>query len=503
MDKISGKQNKREGFERRVQRCCNVQNLLSNKPAYAVSSKPLVLSRAIELLIGPMVVFFSLQLVCAVQGVSFDINYLFLSVVASLSSFILFKEMDVWNSRDAGRFVIQLRNVLFAWVIVMLSLIVLAYVSSTTDIFAKGVIVAWCLITPFVLLAAHGFAQMLMAKFANRGQLKQKVVIVGINELGNRLAHEINADWRLKMSLCGYFDDRRLHDASDVEEADLIGQLKDLPDYVRKHDIDVVYVTLPMTQQQRILDLLDELRDTTASVYFSPDLQVYDLIQGRLDDINGIPVVAVCETPHVGVKSCLKRLSDVLISSIILLAISPILLSIAVAVRLNSPGNVIFKQRRYGLDGSVVTVYKFRSMTVTENGGDVVQAKKGDQRVTKVGAILRKYSLDELPQFINVLQGRMSVVGPRPHAVAHNEMYRKVIKGYMIRHKVKPGVTGWAQVKGSRGETDTVEKMQRRVELDLEYLRNWSLWFDIKIIVKTAFMMFNDENACSFSKMLI
>jgi len=175
--------------------------------------------------------------------------------------------------------------------------------------------------------------------------------------------------------------------------------------------------------------------------------------------------------------------------------VSPVMAAIAVGVKTGSPGPVLFKQRRYGLDGDEIVVYKFRSMTVSEDGAVVTQARKNDARVTRFGAFLRKSSLDELPQFINVLQGRMSIVGPRPHAVAHNEQYRKLIKGYMLRHKVKPGITGWAQVNGLRGETDTLDKMQARVACDIEYLRNWSLMFDLMIILKTVLVVFRDRNA--------
>ena len=190
-----------------------------------------------------------------------------------------------------------------------------------------------------------------------------------------------------------------------------------------------------------------------------------------------------------------KWLSDKILATLVLILISPILLLIALAIKIDSPGPVIFKQRRYGLNGEEILVYKFRSMTVCEDGGTIQQARKNDSRITRLGAFLRKTSLDELPQFINVLQGRMSIVGPRPHAVSHNETYRKLIKGYMVRHKVKPGITGWAQVNGYRGETETVDKMQKRIEYDLEYLRTWSLGLDLWIIVKTVAVVFSDRNA--------
>jgi len=206
-------------------------------------------------------------------------------------------------------------------------------------------------------------------------------------------------------------------------------------------------------------------------------------------------VVGICETPFTGTNELLKRVSDIVLASLIIVIISPVLLVLAIGVKLSSPGPVIFKQKRNGLDGEEITVYKFRSMTSQDNGPVVRQATKNDPRVTRFGAFLRRTSLDELPQFFNVLQGRMSIVGPRPHAVAHNEEYRRIIKAYMVRHKVKPGITGWAQVNGHRGETDTIEKMQARVEYDLEYLRNWSLGLDLQIIVRTIRLLFFDRNA--------
>jgi putative colanic acid biosynthesis UDP-glucose lipid carrier transferase len=241
--------------------------------------------------------------------------------------------------------------------------------------------------------------------------------------------------------------------------------------------------------------MLDELEDTTASVYFLPDIYVFDLMQARFDNVAGMPVIAIRETPFTGVNSMVKRISDIVLASLILVMLLPIMAVIAAAVKITSPGPVIFRQRRYGLYGEEIIVYKFRSMTVAEDGAKVVQAKRGDQRVTKIGGFLRRSSLDELPQFINVLQGRMSIVGPRPHAVAHNEQYRKLIKGYMLRHKVKPGITGWAQVNGLRGETETLDKMEARIQYDLDYLRVWSLWFDLWIILLTVRVVLKRENA--------
>jgi putative colanic acid biosynthesis UDP-glucose lipid carrier transferase len=212
-------------------------------------------------------------------------------------------------------------------------------------------------------------------------------------------------------------------------------------------------------------------------------------------NMDGVPVVSLLESPFVGINGLVKRLSDLMIAALLLVLLSPLMLLIAAGVKLGSPGPAIFRQRRNGLDGEEIVVYKFRSMRVQENGAQVRQATRDDPRVTPFGAFLRRTSLDELPQFINVLQGRMSIVGPRPHAVAHNEQYRPIIRSYMVRHKVRPGITGWAQVNGHRGETDVIEKMEARVAYDIEYLRNWSLGLDLRIIARTVKLVLLDRNA--------
>jgi putative colanic acid biosynthesis UDP-glucose lipid carrier transferase len=264
---------------------------------------------------------------------------------------------------------------------------------------------------------------------------------------------------------------------------------------VAEHEIDLVYITLPMFNHPNVMDLVSSLKDTTASIYFVPDVFMFDLVQARLDNVNGIPVISVFETPLTGINAVHKHVFDVVAAGLILLAISPLLLVIALLVKATSKGPVIFKQRRYGVNGEEILVYKFRSMSVCEDSQVVRQATQNDARVTWIGSILRRTSLDELPQFFNVLQGKMSIVGPRPHAVAHNEHYRKLIHGYMWRHKVKPGITGWAQINGYRGETDTIDKMEGRVIYDIAYLKSWSVWLDITIIFKTIKLVLKDSKA--------
>ena len=381
------------------------------------------------------------------------------------------------------------------WLAIVGLLVFLGWASRTLDAFDPRVILAWALATPVALFAAHRLLPVVWPRVLAVEGLQKTAVIAGANDLGRRLAAQLARNPLLGTRVAGYFDDRASSRLAHIGPRENLGPLSALADYARASRVDVIYIALPMASQPRILKLLEDLRDTTASIYFVPDIFVADLIQGRVDSIGGLPVVAVCESPFTGFNGIVKRVSDLVLAAAILCAIAPLMLAISVGVKLSSPGPVLFKQRRYGLDGRRIIVYKFRSMTVAEDGDVVRQATQHDRRVTRFGAFLRRTSLDELPQFINVLQGRMSVVGPRPHAVAHNEMYRKLIRGYMIRHKVKPGITGLAQVNGLRGETDTVEKMKARIDYDLAYLRSWSVALDLRIILKTVLVVLQGRNA--------
>jgi putative colanic acid biosysnthesis UDP-glucose lipid carrier transferase len=293
----------------------------------------------------------------------------------------------------------------------------------------------------------------------------------------------------------GFFDDRAPRRLPSDDFGECAGDLSEVARFVSRQGVDIVYITLPMTPHPRIVELLNSLRNSTASIYFVPDLSVFDLVQPRFDIVDGIPVIAVCESPFYGLHGILKRLSDIMVSSAALLLLSPVLLAVALGVRLDSSGPIIYRQKRYGLDGKEIIVYKFRSLRVVEDGvQSYTQVARNDARMTRLGAFIRRTSIDELPQLFNVLLGNMSIVGPRPHAVAVNENYRHQIPGYMVRHKVKPGITGWAQVNGYRGGDD-LDSMTMRINFDLEYLRHWSLGFDFIIMLKTVTIIWKDSHA--------
>jgi putative colanic acid biosysnthesis UDP-glucose lipid carrier transferase len=455
-----------------------------------VYSKELTLQSLIKMLADPVLMIASLVMLSVYFGETLDEKYYLIAMLIFAISFpgAWYKHTSIWQ---------QFVGIVTDWFFIVAVILFFGYSTSYLNVFPQNLITYWVLITPVLILIVHIAVDTYLNSNIYRESVTRNAVIVGVGNLGMQLRDRMDSDLELGLQFKGFFDDRDLSRTTleGHNSLQLMGRINELSDYVRKNGIDIIYIALPMTSQPRVLDLLDGLKDTTVSIYFVPDIFVFDLIQARIDDVGGIPVVAVCETPFSGFNGFIKRTSDIVLSIIILILISPLILAVAIGVKLSSKGPVLFKQRRYGLDAEEILVYKFRSMTVEENGDTVTQATKNDVRITAFGRFIRRTSLDELPQFLNVLQGRMSIVGPRPHAVAHNEMYRKVIKGYMIRHKVKPGITGWAQVNGLRGETDTVDKMEARIEYDLDYLRSWSLGFDLKIIVRTVLLVFKDRNA--------
>jgi putative colanic acid biosysnthesis UDP-glucose lipid carrier transferase len=386
-------------------------------------------------------------------------------------------------------------GILGSWVSLLLILVAFGYGTRSLHYFERDVLMLWGLATPVMHLLAVRLGFLVLRHSARQPENRRRAVVIGAGSLGQKVGRSVSSSLVRGIDLLGYFDDRSPERMPLPEGSRRLGTLREAAAYIREHGVMDVFISLPLGSQPRIIRLLQDLQSTTASIYFVPDVFGISIIQGRLQDIGGMPMVGLTETPFTGTNRVIKRLSDIVLASLILVLIAPLLLVVAIGVKLSSPGPVIFRQRRNGLHGEEIMVYKFRSMRAMDDGTVVKQATKDDPRITPFGAFIRRTSLDELPQFVNVLQGRMSIVGPRPHAVAHNEMYRALIKAYMVRHKVKPGITGWAQVLGLRGETDTIEKMQARVEADLEYLRNWSLGLDLVIILRTIKTLFSDRNA--------
>lgn len=451
----------------------------------------------LQRLVDGFLIFFIYWVGFVVHDGEWNTARISVSVLAAVF-FALFAEMKgFYNSWRINSLVDEIRALLSIWLIVISMLLLLAFATKTSEIFSRLVVLTWFIAAPIALVIVRLAVRGILRYVRRNGTNTRTVAVVGHNPVGHRLIKHFDSMPWSGLVVDGIFDHRQSEElfVSVGKSVYSLGSIDDLIQKARTGAVDSVYVALPLQNEQLIEDLVNRFADTTVSVYVVPDLFISELMHSRWVNFGGIPLVSVYETPFYGLYGWTKQAEDFILGCLILLLISPLMLAIAAAIKATSPGPVLFKQRRYGLNGTVVEVWKFRSMTVCEDDENVPQAKKGDTRVTRLGAFLRRTSLDELPQFINVLQGSMSVVGPRPHALVHNEEYRKLIKGYMLRHKVKPGITGWAQVNGWRGETDTLEKMQKRVEYDLEYIQNWSLWFDLKIITLTVFRGFTGKNA--------
>jgi putative colanic acid biosynthesis UDP-glucose lipid carrier transferase len=363
----------------------------------------------------------------------------------------------------------------------------------------RNLFVSWVSANLVILVAWRCIFRVTLGRFRNRGRNRAKVAIAPADMMGLEVGRTIESLSDSGLDVVGWFDDR---DPSGdrgpaVDQSKILGDLEELVARTREGEFQRIYLAFPLSATERTRFLIQRLADTTASVYLVPDFFTFNLVNSRMIHLGNLTAVSVFELPYSETDWYVKRVFDIVVSTGMLVVLGLPMLAVAAAVKLTSKGPAIFKQKRYGLAGQPIEVWKFRSMTTQDNGKEVKQATKGDARITPLGAFLRKSSIDELPQLINVLQGTMSLVGPRPHAIAHNEEYRRKIHGYMLRHKVKPGITGWAQVHGWRGETDTLDKMEQRVKYDIDYLRRWSPWLDFKICLMTGWQLVfkRSENA--------
>lgn len=446
----------------------------------------------IKSLLNPVVAVVTLLVCLQFSHESLHGPYFLLAVLGFLGAADFLGVGHFRGDRDWRESLQAFADITLRWSLLACAVWALIRISGFSEHFDNRVMLSWALLTPVAIWGGQLGAHILLRRPL---QPLRKAVIVGVTDLGMKLESTLRNDRLLGTQVVGFFEDRAAARIPAEKVSQVLGTSADLVDYVLRNDINVVYVTLPMNRDPRILQMLEALRDSTVSIYFVPDLFIFNLVQARFDLINGIPLVAVCESPFYGVRGVAKRLTDIVVAASAITLLSPLLVMIALAIRFDSPGPVVFRQKRYGLDGKAITIYKFRTMTVTEDGESTyTQVSRNDARVTTLGAMLRKLSLDELPQLLNVLEGSMSIVGPRPHAVAVNEQYRRLIPGYMVRHKVKPGITGWAQVNGYRGGDD-LGSMQKRIELDLEYLRHWSLALDLLILLRTTVMVLTDKRA--------
>jgi len=410
-------------------------------------------------------------------------DYRFLILFAVFCVVLIFPQFNLYTSWRGQSLAKQARAIVFAWITVVLLMIVILFGLKVSSDYSRLWLGWWMLFGVSFSLAFRMFIYGFLQYQRLQGRNFRRVVIVGAGDLGQKLLSQVvEAPWT-GFNVEALFDDDILLHSTAVDGFKVTGGVDEVEQFVGNNHIDEVWITLPLRAEDRVKDLLYALRHHTVNIKLIPDIFGFSLLNHSMTEIAGLPAVNLSDTPMGGSNQLIKALEDRLLALLIVPLIAPLLILIAIAIKTTSPGPILFKQKRHGWDGRVINVYKF------------TQASKGDSRITPLGAFLRRTSLDELPQFYNVLQGRMSIVGPRPHAVEHNELYKEQVNQYMLRHMVKPGITGWAQVNGLRGETDTLEKMKKRVEYDLFYIENWSLWFDLKIIILTVLKGFMHKNA--------
>ena len=424
-------------------------------------------------------------------------NLAFVGATTLIVHMLVIEISGLYRSWRGSRLGSELWCVLINWLYTAPTVLGIGLLTQVNAGFSYRTKIVWLVLTPLAMISLRVLLRTLLRRIRAKGFNTRSFAICGINKLATQLAENVSNSPELGLQFEGFYDDRNTQRTSEqtAEDGSNAGNLDQLVEMARTGQIDMVFITFPMRAERRIQRVLERLGDSTASVYLVPDFFVFQMLHARWSQIDGLPVVSVFETPISGIDGVLKRGFDIAVSLLLVLLLAVPMALIALLVKFTSPGSVLFKQKRYGLSGEEIGVWKFRSMTCCDNGERVKQASKNDSRITPLGRFLRKTSLDELPQLFNVLAGDMSLVGPRPHATAHNEEYRQLIDGYMLRHKVRPGITGLAQVSGWRGETETLEKMERRVEHDHRYIREWSLWMDMKILLKTAFVVLKQENA--------
>lgn len=436
------------------------------------------------------IIFVGLYAACLINNKHFGYNQLLVCLIVLSAFQMIGGILDFYRSWRGVKLSTELSLVLKNWTLSLLFVIGATTYSEVLGL-PLNIVLEWYIFVFLGVIICRMLIRACARFIRTLGYNTRRIAIAGSMPVAINLAKSFVDEPWLGFIVVGLYDDKQIQS----DEIEYKGDFAKLIIDAKAGKIDRIYLAMSMSDEIKMKILIRELTNTTCSVILIPDIFTFNILQSRTEEVNGVPVVPLFDTPINGVNMVFKRLEDIFVSLLIIILISPLLLIISIAVKTSSHGPVLFKQTRYGMDGKAIKVWKFRSMTVMENDAFVRQATKNDVRITKVGGFLRKTSLDELPQFFNVLSGGMSIVGPRPHAVAHNEQYRNLIEGYMLRHKVKPGITGWAQINGWRGETDTIDKMQKRVEYDLEYIREWSIWLDLKIIFLTIFKGFINKSA--------
>ena len=416
------------------------------------------------------------------------ISILIINTLLILSVFPNFGLYYSWRGRSKLQ---RNASVGYAWLTVLMALVVLTFAMKNSAAFSRVWFFTWGITAYFYLVIYRLVFDFILERLRKKGINRKKILVFGAGEVGREVQKKLKENYEVGFDVAVFVDDNSaLHGTTiDGVLVNAPGKLMELLD-----DCHELWIALPLRAEKRVLEVLHLTRHLTAVIRFIPDIYNFRLLNHSITEIASIPIIEINGTPMSSTSHVIKRIEDIVLSLLIAILISPIVILVAILIKLTSKGPIVYKQYRHGWNGKTIKIYKFRSMYFDDKD-NFIQATKNDSRITPIGRFIRRTSIDEFPQFLNVLQGRMSIVGPRPHPISMNEDYKDKIDNYMQRHKVKPGVTGWAQVNGLRGETETMEKMEKRIEYDLFYIQNWSIWFDLKIILLTIFKGFMGKNA--------
>lgn len=425
--------------------------------------------------------------------------YILAMIIPSLATVAAFKQAGLYDVGAICNPINQLHKIIGILALIFLLFLALAFALKISDVFSRVWTFSWFISSAVLLCVTRTLWQVPLGRWAESGQIARRIVIVGVGQQAAMFLDRMRLVDEPWLKVVGIFDDRKARIGPTFMQLPILGTVDELLDYARENRVDDIIVELPWSANERLRGIIKKLEELPVDVHIGADLAGFLRLRPAYSSIAGVPMLDMMSKPLDGWKYVIKQIEDKVLGLLLMILLAPVMAIIAAVIKLESPGPVFFRQKRYGFNNELINIYKFRTMHHSMEDKDAEQQTvRADPRVTKVGTLLRSTSFDELPQLFNVLKGEMSIVGPRPHATktkAAGKLFQEVVAQYAARHKVKPGITGWAQINGWRGETDTERKIRKRVEYDLYYIENWSLSLDLRILVQTAFIGLVNKNA--------
>jgi putative colanic acid biosynthesis UDP-glucose lipid carrier transferase len=466
--------------------------LLKQSESKILLHRRILLSSAFQFSLDLLFTLAALYFLVIIRTDDFSEPYRILSTITTLLMFMIYYNRGIYNNHKT--FVTISFLVIRSWLLVMIGLIIIAFVTKQSAVYSREVVILWFFIGGSSQLVAHACFRILIL-YSRKFEIPQNALLIGAGDTSQYLAERINNNPWVSNNVVGVIDDdEQVLNEWNIEHIPKLGKISELNKIIKDNEIKSLYISLPASKNEDLQNILLDILEQNLNIYWAPPVFDVRLVEHNIGQIGNVPLISLSESRLTGRRALSKKVIDYILTFTTLILLSPLMIATAIAIKLTSPGPVFFKQKRHGWHDEVFNVWKFRSMYIhKEKEGQVTQAVKNDPRTTKIGSFIRKTSIDELPQLFNILNGTMSLVGPRPQSVEHNIFYSKKIHDYMLRHKIKPGITGLAQVHNCRGEIRTIKDMERRIKYDLEYINNWSFKLDVKIIFQTFRVLYSDK----------